>query len=496
MDFSFFELLQLNDATFPIGSYTFSWGLETFVQQGIIHDSKSAEAFIGSELSGSFLYSDLLAVRLAWEASGVCGAGELHCASGVDSAGAAHCASGVGNEGEMHCASSVGCVGETDCASGVGKAEAADCASDVCGAGELHCASGVGNAGETHCASGVGSAGEAHCASGIGNAGEMHCASGVGSASEAHCASGVGSVGEMYCASGVGSAGEAHCASGVGNVGAVHCASGVGSAGEMHCASGVGSAGEMHCASGVGSAGEMHCASGVGSAGEMHCASGVGSAGEMHSASGVGSAGEMHCASSVGKANEAHSANCTGNAPEPNNASLVRTVPSWQKLQALDEIYGASRGPFELREGSRKLATRFEKTTDAFCEIPLLANGTHGENSTGRASEMHGAKTAAYQAVYFPVAYGAHCAERGIPLEECLAAFTYSQVSARVTTCVKLVPLSQSEGQRILYSLMKNFSDIVAKCFTLSENDLCRSSPGLDLRAMQHEYLYSRLYSN
>lgn len=292
MDFSFFELLQLNDATFPIGSYTFSWGLETFVQQGIIHDSKSAEGFIGSELSGSFLYSDLLAVRLAWEASGV------------------------------------------------GKVEAAHCASGICNAGEAHCASGVG------------------------------------------------------------------------------------------------------------------------------------------------------------KANEAHSASCTGNAPESNNASLVRTVPSWQKLQALDEIYGASRGPFELREGSRKLATRFEKTTDAFCEIPLLANGTHGENSTGRASEMHGAKTAAYQAVYFPVAYGAHCAERGIPLEECLAAFTYSQVSARVTTCVKLVPLSQSEGQRILYSLMKNFSDIVAKCFTLSENDLCRSSPGLDLRAMQHEFLYSRLYSN
>lgn len=412
MDFSFFELLQLNDATFPIGSYTFSWGLETFVQQGIIHDSKSAEAFIGSELSGSFLYSDLLAVRLAWEASG------------------------------------------------------------------------------------VGSAGEAHCASGVGSAGEAHCASGVGKARAAHCDSSVGSAGEMHCASGVGRAGAAYCASGVCNAGEAHCASGVGSADEMHCASGVGNAGELHCASGIGKANEAHSASGVGSAGEMYCASGIGNAGAADCASGVGNAGEMYCASGVGKANEAHSANCTGNAPEPNNASLVRTVPSWQKLQALDEIYGASRGPFELREGNRKLATRFEKTTDAFCEIPLLANGTHGENSTGRTSEMHGAKTAAYQAVYFPVAYGAHCAERGIPLEECLAAFTYSQVSARVTTCVKLVPLSQSEGQRILYSLMKNFSDIVAKCFTLSENDLCRSSPGLDLRAMQHEFLYSRLYSN
>lgn len=412
MDFSFFELLQLNDATFPIGSYIFSWGLETFVQQGIIHDSKSAEVFIGSELSGSFLYSDLLAVRLAWEASSV------------------------------------------------GSARAAYCASGVCKVGEMHCASGVCNAEEAHCASSVGSAGTAHCASGVGKAGEMHCASSVGCEGETDCASGVGS------------------------------------AGEADCASSVGSAGETHCASGVCSADELNCASGVGNAGAAHCASDVGSAGEMHSASGVGSAGETHCASGVGKANEAHSASCTGNAPEPNNASLVRTVPSWQKLQALDEIYGASRGPFELREGSRKLATRFEKTTDAFCEIPLLANGTHGENSTGSASEMHGAKTAAYQTVYFPVAYGAHCAERGIPLEECLAAFTYSQVSARVTTCVKLVPLSQSEGQRILYSLMKNFSDIVAKCFTLSENDLCRSSPGLDLRAMQHEYLYSRLYSN
>ena len=484
MDFSFFELLQLNDATFPIGSYTFSWGLETFVQQGIIHDSKSAEAFIGSELSGSFLYSDLLAVRLAWEASGVCNAGEAHCASSVGSAEAAYYASGVGGAGAAHCASDVGRAGEADCASGVGKAEA------------THCASGVGSAGEAHCASGVGSAGEAHCASGVGNAGEMHCASGICNAGEAHCASGVGSVGEAYCASGVGSASEMHCASGVGSAGEMHCASGVGSAGEAHCASSVGSAGTAHCASGVGKAGEMHCASGIGSARELHCASGVGSAGEMHCASGICNAGAAHCTSGVGKAKEAHSASCTGNAPEPNNASLVCTVPSWQKLQALDEIYGASRGPFELREGSRKLATRFEKTTDAFCEIPLLANGTHGENSIGSASEMHGAKTAAYQAVYFPVAYGAHCAERGIPLEECLAAFTYSQVSARVTTCVKLVPLSQSEGQRILYSLMKNFSDIVAKCFTLSENDLCRSSPGLDLRAMQHEYLYSRLYSN
>lgn len=421
MDFSFFELLQLNDATFPIGSYAFSWGLETFVQQGIIHDSKSAEAFILSELNGSFLYSDLLAVRLAWEACGV------------------------------------------------------------------------------------------------------------------------------------------------------------GSAGETHSACGVGSAGETHFASGVCSAGETHSASGVGKAGEMHCASGVGKASETHGACGVGSASEMHFASGVCNARETHSASCVGNAstvcntPETNNASLVRTVPSWQKLRALDEIYGASRGPFELREGSRKLATRFEKTTDAFCkkttsdgmqnaDFSDKAKETHDVNSAGKASETNSANctgdaselnsanctgiasetnsascvgtasemrsasclctageahsannagkaneaqsanimgaTNEYQCVYFPVAYGAHCAARGIPETECLAAFIYSQMSARVTTCVKLVPLSQTEGQQILYSVMKSFSALTEKCLSLGENDFCRSCPGLDVRAMQHEYLYSRLYSN
>ena len=69
MTAAWFELLQLNDATFPIGSYSFSWGLETFVQQGIIHDEQSTAQYIESELESSFLYSELLTVRLAWEYS-------------------------------------------------------------------------------------------------------------------------------------------------------------------------------------------------------------------------------------------------------------------------------------------------------------------------------------------------------------------------------------------------------------------------------------------
>ena len=62
-----FELLQLNDSTFPIGAYTLSWGLETFVQQKVIHDSQSALAFLKSDIESNFLTSELLPVRLAYE---------------------------------------------------------------------------------------------------------------------------------------------------------------------------------------------------------------------------------------------------------------------------------------------------------------------------------------------------------------------------------------------------------------------------------------------
>ena len=37
-----FFLLQVNDALFPIGGYSHSQGLETYIQQGRVHDEKTA----------------------------------------------------------------------------------------------------------------------------------------------------------------------------------------------------------------------------------------------------------------------------------------------------------------------------------------------------------------------------------------------------------------------------------------------------------------------
>ena len=37
-----FYLLQVNDALFPIGGYSHSQGLETYIQRGIVHNVDTA----------------------------------------------------------------------------------------------------------------------------------------------------------------------------------------------------------------------------------------------------------------------------------------------------------------------------------------------------------------------------------------------------------------------------------------------------------------------
>jgi urease accessory protein len=142
-------------------------------------------------------------------------------------------------------------------------------------------------------------------------------------------------------------------------------------------------------------------------------------------------------------------------------------------LAGLDAIVEASRFPMEIREGSRKLASRFLKTVAAF---PAAAS------------------SGAYAARFYPVAYGSFCARAGMDRGDCLAAFAYGQTAARVNTAVKLVPLSQTDGQRLLRDACSLFEPLLSKLETLAEADLCRSCPGFDLRAAQHETLYSRLY--
>ncbi|MHC2990269.1 urease accessory protein UreF [Pontibacter sp. HJ8] len=63
------SLLHLSDPTLPIGGFSHSNGLESYVQEGTVHDAVSADNFIRSMLSNNIKYNDAAFVRLAYEAA-------------------------------------------------------------------------------------------------------------------------------------------------------------------------------------------------------------------------------------------------------------------------------------------------------------------------------------------------------------------------------------------------------------------------------------------
>ena len=155
---------------------------------------------------------------------------------------------------------------------------------------------------------------------------------------------------------------------------------------------------------------------------------------------------------------------------------------NYERLDWLENVMDASRIPLEVREAAKKLGSRFIKTVS---HMKLDLKKTCFDMYVRRRQKLP---------TCHPCAYGVLCAAAQMNLTDVLAAFLYGQTSAMVTNCVKTIPLSQSDGQRLLASLYPVFEDVIQKTMEAGDDMLCMSAPGFDLRSIEHEYLYSRLY--
>jgi urease accessory protein len=81
-----------------------------------------------------------------------------------------------------------------------------------------------------------------------------------------------------------------------------------------------------------------------------------------------------------------------------------------------------------------------------------------------------------------------------IPLDEVLEGYLWSWCENQVAAAVKLVPLGQTDGQRLIWELADRFSETVELARRLDDEDLGGSLPGVALASMLHETQYSRLF--
>jgi urease accessory protein len=81
-----------------------------------------------------------------------------------------------------------------------------------------------------------------------------------------------------------------------------------------------------------------------------------------------------------------------------------------------------------------------------------------------------------------------------VPLAAAAHGFAFAWAEAQTSAAVRLVPLGQSAGQRILVAAAAVIPAAVARALTLPDEELGASAPRLAIASARHETQYSRLF--
>lgn len=96
--------------------------------------------------------------------------------------------------------------------------------------------------------------------------------------------------------------------------------------------------------------------------------------------------------------------------------------------------------------------------------------------------------------IVYPVAVGLVSAAHGIPLAPALHAFLHAVVSNWISAGSRLIPLGQTDSQRVLAALEPDVAATAARAATALLDDLGSATFRADLASLRHETQYTRLF--
>nr|MDJ0739593.1 urease accessory UreF family protein [Gammaproteobacteria bacterium] len=81
-----------------------------------------------------------------------------------------------------------------------------------------------------------------------------------------------------------------------------------------------------------------------------------------------------------------------------------------------------------------------------------------------------------------------------IAVDDCLLGYAWSWLENQVAAAVKLVPLGQTDGQRVQLELAASLPDAVARARRCDDADIGAGAPALAIASASHETQYTRLF--
>lgn len=151
------------------------------------------------------------------------------------------------------------------------------------------------------------------------------------------------------------------------------------------------------------------------------------------------------------------------------------------ECRRLDETLEAMKPVREFREGSRQMGRQTLRVAAALTADTALA-AYREEVDTGQAPGHHA------------VAFGMAGGSLGWTGLEAAAAFLYSTSALLVAAALRLLPIGQLEGQRVLWGLHPLIERLAREAAARDAADLWSFTPGIDIEGMRHEQLEARLF--
>ena len=96
--------------------------------------------------------------------------------------------------------------------------------------------------------------------------------------------------------------------------------------------------------------------------------------------------------------------------------------------------------------------------------------------------------------IVYPIAVGVAAAGHQIPLEEALRAYVQALTANWVSAAVRLVPLGQTDGQRVIAALEQIVVATGERAAAATLDDLGGAAFRADIASMRHETQYTRLF--
>ena len=160
---------------------------------------------------------------------------------------------------------------------------------------------------------------------------------------------------------------------------------------------------------------------------------------------------------------------------------LTYKVTEIERIIDLDARLTAMKVVRESREGSIKIGKQFLRNA-AILERNEILDGYAAGVRSGRCAGHHA------------IAYGLVASAVNIDLVSAVLGYLHAHIVGQVSAAVRLIPLKPTDGQRIIHDIRSDLMDIARFAEGAGIDDLGGFTPGLDIRGMQHERLYSRLF--